>query len=407
MNAGVHAAGMVPATTSGMHETRLPHEKNLHLPNAATMARLLMHRGSNAVSIYLPTVEAGDAITKNRIRFKNAMQQATDALRSMDADESTIRRTLEPVQAWLSDDDWWAHQGHGLAVFLHDGAHEVFRLPATVESRTLVGDRFHMLPLLQLRNASWPHYVLCLDQQGPTLYSATAYTLDEVMMTLPGLEDALGHQTTEAHSQGHSTTSDGGRWILHGHGGGSDEERKRELEKYCRVIDERVRAILPNARTPLVVVAVDYVGALYVSASEHPTIIGRVSGSPDAFDREELHRRSFSIVEAHFAEPRQRDLEALGRAMRQDEAAADIEQVLRAASDGRVEVLFLQPGERVTGEWEPTERSVTERPDDGARSDHALMDLAAREVLGRGGRLRFVADTALPVDEPVAAILRY
>lgn len=389
-----------------MHETRLPHEKNLHLPNAATIARLLEHRGANAVTIYLPTVESGDASAKNRIRFKNAVQRATDALRAMGADDAVIERTFEPVSRWESGDDWWAHQGHGLAVFLHDGAIDAFRLPASVEERTLVGDRFHMLPLLQLRDASWPHYVLCLEQQGPTLYAATAHTLDPVIHDLPSLSDALGHQTTEAHSKGHSTASDGGRWILHGHGNGSDEEHKRELRKYCRVVDEKVRAILPNGRTPLVVVAVDYVGAIYADASDHPTIIGRVAGNPGSFDREELHRRTFSVAEAHFAEPQNRDLEALGQALHRDMATVEIERVLRAANDGRIEVLFLQTGEQLTGEWEPTKRSVTELSDDD-RSDHALMDLAAREVLGKGGRLRFTDGSSLPTDEPVAAILRY
>lgn len=389
-----------------MYETRLPHEKNIHLPNAATVARLLTHRGEPAVSLYLPTAEADDAITKNRIRFKNAMQEARDALQTMGASQSTIERTLKPIEDWESDDSWWAHQGHGLAIFLHDGAAESFRLPASVEARTLVGDRFHMLPLLQLRHCSWPFYVLGLEQQGPTLYSASAYSLDEVVLDFPSFEEVLGRETTDARSQAHSTNSDGGRWIIHGHGEGSDEERKPEIRKYCRAIDEKVRAILPNERTPLVVVAVDYVGAIYEDASEHPTILGRVAGNPGSFDREELHRRTFSLAEAHFSEPERRDLEALGQALHQDEAAADIEKVLTAANDGRVEVLFLQPGERLSGEWKPMDRAVTELSTD-QRSDHALMDLAAREVLDKGGRLRFVDGEALPADKPIAAILRY
>lgn len=293
-----------------------------------------------------------------------------------------------------------------MAIFLHDGKVDDFRLPATVEARTLVGDRFHMLPLLQLRHSSCPHYVLCLEQSGPTLYSASAFSFDEVVMDFPSLEDALGHELTDKHEKGHSTNSDGGRWIIHGHGDGSDEEHKRELRKYCRIIDEKVRTYLPNDRTPLVVVAVEYVGAIYADASHHPKLVGTVAGNPGSFDRDELHRRAFTVAEPHFREPEERDLETLQEAVHKDQAAASLEQVLKAADAGRVEVLFLEPNGLITGQWKPTERELGDAPDT-PRSEHALLDLAARSVLDKGGRLRFVDGESLPVDEPVAAILRY
>jgi len=389
-----------------MTETRLPHEKHIHLPNAATMARLLDHRGDRSLSMYIPTTESDEAITKNRIRFKNALSEVEDALASTGASKTEIEAQLSPLEGWVDDDERWLHQGRGLAVFLHDGEVESFRLPTNVEARVLVGDRFNLLPLLQLRDASAPHYVLCLEQNGSSLHASSTFSMDPLVVDFPSLEDALGYDTTERHTQGHSTNSDGGRWIIHGHGSGSDEEQKREIRKYCRIIDEKVRAYLPNGRTPLVVVAVDYVGAIYVEASEHPNIAGRVDGNPSSFDREELHRRAYAQAEGKLREPERRDLENLERAYHSPAAVADVDQVLTAAADGRVEVLFLEPSDELIGQWDEIERTV-KKADSPGRSEHALMDRAAREVLDKGGRLRFVQGDALPGDAPLAALLRY
>ncbi len=389
-----------------MYETRLPHEKLIHLPNAAVMTRLLLHREERSVSMYIPTTEADEAITKNRIRFKNAVSEATDALHSVGASAGEIETLLEPLEGWEDDDRRWAHQGPGLAIFLHGGEAESFRLPASVEQRVLVGDRFHMLPLLQLSSASAPHYVLCLEQSGPTLYASSTFSMDPLVMDFPSLEEALGYETTERHTQGHSTAGDGGRWIIHGHGSGSDEEHKQEIRKYCRIIDERIRAYLPNDRTPLVVVAVDYVGAIYAAVSQHRNLVGRVAGNPSSFDRDELHRRAFAVAEPKLREPDRRDLETLERAVHRAEATSDLDDVMGAATDGRVEILFLEPTERLVGEWDETERSVTDSAS-ASRSDHALLDRAAREVLDKGGRLRFVDGDSLPSDRPLAAVLRY
>jgi len=389
-----------------MNETRLPHEKQIQLPNAAVMSRLLLHRGERSVSMYIPTAEANEAIAKNRIRFKNAVSEATDVLRGLGASEAEVAEQLAPLEGWEEDEQRWAHQGAGLAIFLHDGELESFRLPASVEKRVLVGDRFHLLPLLQLRHASAPHYVLCLEQSGPTLYASSAFSMDPLVMDFPSLEDALGYDTTERHTQGHSTTSDGGRWIIHGHGSGSDEEHKQEIRKYCRIIDERIRAYLPNDRTPLVVVAVDYIGAIYLAVSRHSNIVGRVEGNPSSFTRDELHKRAWAAAEAALREPERRDLETLEQAIHNARATSDVDQVLTAATDGRVEVLFLEPGERLIGEWDETERSIVETSL-ARRSDHSLMDRAAREVLDKGGRLRFVDGDHLPGDDPLAAVLRY
>ena len=389
-----------------MQETRLPHEKHIHLPNAATLQSLMEHRGECSVSIFFPTVEAGPETKQNRIHFKNALRSAEEQLRACGASDDAIAKTLAPVRGWENDETRWAHQAHGKAIFLHDGNKQAFRLPAGVEARTLVGDRYHVLPLIQLSSASHDHYVLCLEQHGPKLFHASTFAMEEVTMDFPSLEDVLGHELTNKTQQGHSTNSNGGRWMLHGHGDGSDEEQKKELHKFCRALDEDICKYLPSERTPLVVVAVDYLGAIYEDASRHPTIVGRVTGNPGSFDKDELHRRAFEAAEEKLRSPESQDVERFEEAQRSSKTATDMTELMTAAVDGRVELLLLSDDDLRFGSWDPDKRAVGVAPDN-PRSENALIDMVAREVLSKGGRVRFIEEGTLSIKEPAVAVLRF
>ncbi len=392
----------------GMQHTGLPHEKHIHLPNAGTLKQLMEHRGECSVSIYFPTLQAGPETQQNRIHFKNALKQAEDGLRACGSSDEAIERTLAPIRGWADDEERWAHQGHGKAIFLHDGECHAHRLPASVEARTLVGDRFHVLPLIELQSASLDHYVLCLEQNGPRLLHSSAFAMDEVVMDFPSLSDVLGEELTNETQQGHSTNGAGGRHIFHGHGDGSDEEHKKELRKYCRAIDDAVRGILPSERTPLVVVAVDYVGAIYAEASHHGNLVGRVTGNPGSFDREELHRRALEVAEEQLRSPEHQDLERYEAARRTSKTTSDIRELLTAATDGRVELLLVADDQLRFGSWDPEKRKLSAAPET-PRSENELLDLVAREVLAKGGRVRFMGDEDLELhaDEPAVAVLRF
>ena len=389
-----------------MKDHKLPHE-DIQLPNAATLERLLAHRGDYCVSIYFPTEEAGPGTDKNRIRFKNSLTEAETRLRTAGANDDQVRTTLAPIADWEGDSDRWAHQGHGLAIFLCDGEVETYRLPAPVEALTLVGDRYHLLRLLQLTEGGSDHYVLCLSQDGARLWHSDTYSMRPVTVDFPSLEDVLGYQLTEPQQSAHSTSNTGGRGIFHGHGAGTDEERKKEIRKFCSVLDAKVREYLPRPDTPLVVVAVEYVGAIYRDASSHGNVAGIVAGSPDAYDREELHKRALDVAQEKLSEPLKRDLERLLDGQHTDQTASGLTPVMQAATEGRVELLFLdQSKTSYFGAWDESSRKVGPAPDE-PRSEHAILDWAARETLAKGGRLRFVAAEQMPSDEPVAAVLRY
>src|SRR5882724_10051299 len=87
-------------------------------------------------------------------------------------------------------------------------------------------------------------------------------------------------------------------------------------------------------------------------------------------------------------------------------ASAQLEEVLPAAHDGRVDVLFTAQGARLPGAYDPGARTVQVAKNGGAAED--LLDEAAVQTFLHGGRVFAVPPEAVPAPgEPLAAVFRY
>jgi hypothetical protein len=73
-----------------------------------------------AVSIYVPTHQAGREVRQDAIRLRNLLSAATKRLGAAQRGPE-IARLLEPAAAVVDDEDFWRYQDQGLAVFLAPG----------------------------------------------------------------------------------------------------------------------------------------------------------------------------------------------------------------------------------------------------------------------------------------------
>ena len=100
------------------------------------------------------------------------------------------------------------------------------------------------------------------------------------------------------------------------------------------------------------------------------------------------------------ATDRYRELEGTGR------TANEVREVLLAAWDGRVDVLFVAIGIRVWGTFAPDTRTI-EIADGAPGQNEDLLNLAAIHALLNRGTVYAVPPTKMPVPTAVAAVLRY
>ncbi|HEX2162743.1 MAG TPA: hypothetical protein VHM02_02220 [Thermoanaerobaculia bacterium] len=379
------------------------------------VAELSTHRGGPHVSLFLPTVRAGQESQQNPIRFKNLLRDAAARLGERGAGEAEVADLLAPARELVDDYGFWQHQLDGLAVFLARGFARTYRLPLAFTELVMVEDRFHLKSLFPLFADEGRFFVLALSQNDVRLLEGSRHEVREVpLVDVPkSLADALGHELTDNHLYFHTgnraTSPGGGRGTPVYHGQSANEENaKEEIRKFFGLVDRGVRDLLDeDGRSPLVLAGVEYLLPIYREQSSYPNVLAEgVRGNPDGLAAGELHRRAWGVVEERFRATRREAAERYGDLSGTGRVSRRLEEVVPAALDGRVDTLFVARGVRQWGRFDPATRAIERHPEQRADSKD-LTDRAAVETFVNSGTVYAVEPEEVPEGGPLAAIFRY
>ena len=368
---------------------------------------LIEQRGAPCVSVFLPTHRKSPANEQDPIRLRNLLDDAEELLVAGGLRPPEAREVLEPGRELLEHDRFWSYQSDGLSLFLVADWFRFFRLPLEVPELVVVADRFHIKPLLPLLESDRRFYVLALSKKEVRLLEGSRQSLEEVELAdvPPHLLEALKDDVRKEHVPGR-----GGRGapaVFHGWGTGAEVD-KVLLERYLRAVDNGLHEVLREERAPLVLAGVEYERAVFRQLTRYPYVLEEgIAGNPDELRPEELHERALAIVEPVFSRAREdaaeRYLEAVGHG---EGAASDVGDVVRAALEGRVDVLFVSAEEQRWGTVDPHTFEVTVHSD-RRPGDEDLLDRAAVQTLLTSGTVFAVPRQEVSGPGPAAALLRY
>ncbi|MBZ8180773.1 baeRF7 domain-containing protein [Oscillatoria salina] len=370
----------------------------------------------HCVSIYMPTVEAGQEIRQNPIRFKNLMGEAEKGLIANGLDRAEAVRFLEP--AWQLDNvNFWRYQNHGLVIFLADNFIRYYRVPQEFAELVVVGSRFHLKPLLPLLTGDGQFYVLGLSQNQVRLLEGTRDRIQEVNLNsleeVPqSLAEALKYDDPEKQVQYHS--SDGGQGvgfpspIYHGQGVGTTED-KENIKRFFDKLDAGLQEFLRSREVPLVLAGVEYLQPIYQETNSYPHLLAEgINGNPENMVPQDLHDQAWAIVQPHFQQAQKdaanRFHEFAGNSP--EVVSSDVSEIVKAAFYQRVDTLFVTVGHQQWGKFN-RENNAVELHDSEQPGDEDLLDLAALHTLLNGGTVFAIAPHHLDTPAPLAAIFRY
>jgi len=383
----------------------------MRLLGRADLKALLDSVEDISVSIYLPTLKTGD-VAQGGIRLKNLLREAEEKLLVRGLRQPEAAHLLEKAWALVEDTLFWHHQADGLAVFLSGKTFTYYRLPYHPEETVVVADRFHLSPLLPLFAADGIFYVLALSQNKVGLVQCSRDGAREVTPdALPaGMADILQNRDFSRNLQVHSGPSQGGGGkgsaMYHGHGEGKDGE-KDIIVRFLREVDHGVQETLKGDDAPLVLAGVGSLRALYREVNTYAHLLDDgVDGNPDTFSPAELQSRAWPFVEAHFARGREAALARFGEGTAHGLTSSHLQDVLLAAHDGRIAVLFVALGTHVWGQFSAQERNV-EIHRDYEPGDADLVDTAVERALLTGAAVHVVPPADVPDGGQVAALLRF
>jgi hypothetical protein len=362
---------------------------------------------SPCVSLFMPTHRGG--AEEDPIRWRKHLAEAEEQLVKTGWRAAEAKELLAPARRLLEDNAFWKNQSDGLAGFLAPKFLRLFRLPLTFKDRVAVAKRFSILPLLPLLNGSGRFFILALSQNAVRLLHGTHHSVSEV--DLKGVpqnlaEALLAHEAKQPFSFFGRRAGEGvGSWagIFHGHGVGIDDT-KEELLHYFQKIDRGLHPLLKEEKAPLVLAAVDYLRPIYHQANTYPHLLEKgVEGNPDRLSSQELHDRAWPLVKPLCEEARQRAAAQYRQLAGTGHASGDLETVVAAAHEGRVETLFVALGRQVWGVFDPATGWV-QRHEQASFGDVDLLDLAAAHTLAHGRTVYAVGPEQVPGGTEAAAI---
>lgn len=374
---------------------------------AERLAELAGAEHEMAVSLYLPTIKAGQETRQNPIRFKNALRELEGRL-GEDGREALGERWTA-LERLVDDFEFWQHTDLGTVFLATPQEQHVFALALEPGERVAVGNRFVVSPLIAALDWSRRFRLLALSQNRVRLYEGDGYGLSRVE---PGdhiprsLADALGYDVTGPALQYHSQGAGDGP-IYHGQGAGEDE-RKQETRKFLRRLADALGETIRDDTLPLVLAGVEYEAAMYRDVAGHADrIIGTVDGNVEDWSDERLHEAAWEVCERSLEAERRRQIERLEEAG-SDSLALEAGSAVAAAANGRVELLFYDPERPLRGTLAADRQSVELAGEDDENAED-LIELAARETFLQGGAVYRASRHALPAlkDSPAVALLRY
>jgi len=362
------------------------------------------------VSIYLPTHRVPTEIEQDRLRLKNLLGKAGKSLEELGLRGPEVQAILQPAERLLLETPFWKGQKDGLAIFLAPDVFQYYPVPLKVPELAVVSERFHLKPLLGLLSVG-KFYILALSQNEVRLFQASQYSVSQV--TLEGvpqsLAEALKYDDPQKQLQFHTGTQKitGERAAMfHGHGVGTDDA-KSNLLRFFQQLDRGLHDLFRDEQAPLVVAGVDFLLPIFAEASSYkPLLPEGVAGNPEGLSPEELQRQAWPVVEPYLSRAR-REAETKYREMGgTDKTSHDLKEIVPAAYQGRVELLFVAVGRQEWGIYDPRQNELQRFPEARPGAED-LLDAAAIQTLLQGGAVFSVEPAAVPDGPPVAAVFRY
>ncbi|MGD8604546.1 MAG: hypothetical protein PVF49_08230 [Anaerolineales bacterium] len=378
-------------------------------------AQLLEGGNGMCVSFYLPTHRAGSEIQQDRIQLKNLVAEAWNQLELYDWSPQKIGSFLAPAESLIEDTIFWRHQRDGLAIFMTDGSLHRYSLPVDFQPFAYTGSRYHIKPLIPMLMDESHFYLLLLDLEESRLLHMTPKGIEEMDLgdTPTSMEAALKYDDPEQHLQYHTgTTSAQVRGeqdaAFHGQGVSSDTAKKERILRFFQRLDHGVRRALEDEAVPLLLAGTEYLLPIYREANHYPHLLdvaikSNLGGKTDS----QIERKAWDLVEPQWEEPREDALERFYELeANSDQTSTGLEQCVPSAHYGQVDVLFVVKNQQQWGQFDPDKNQVSREPTFD-RDLVDLMDMAAADTIRNGGAVYLLEQEAMPVDDQMAAILRY
>ena len=379
----------------------------LQSPRLDRVEELLRSSGP-CITILLPPYRPGEPGKSRAGLLKTDLQELAGQLEALGIPEQVSGDVVKPLKELTEDEASSAGSHFGRIIFRSRDAFEQFSLMKPVKAQMTVGNYFQIRPALDELYLPPEFYLLKLSQKDVELIRCRDFRTERVKLPkgVPEtMEDALAfkppdHDLENRSSAGASTAAM--RGIRFGTASGR-ETQYAYLADFYRMVDRGVAELLHGGNPPLILAGVDEDTAAYRAIHTYPNLLSEtIHGSArDASSQQDLFEEVYSIVRADHVDRMAASLVERKERLAPARISMNLELILSAAAEGRVEKLYVNEGAQKMGFLPDAIRSAR------GRREEDLLNVAAVETILHGGAAFSLPANKLPDGASVAAVLRY
>jgi hypothetical protein len=364
------------------------------------------------ISIYIPTSRAGKEVDGQygQLKLKNSLKYLKQSLKGYGLTIKQAEDTLEPISDLLDDLHFWRNQSDCLVIFMNDQRLKYYAVPGDYEKLTYVSDHFYLIPLLSLFNDDGKFFLLNLSLSEVKFFEGTRNYITEVYVDdlVPAkLEEVVGYDYQNKSLQFRSGQGGEPGAMFHGQGAGKDN-KDSEIEKFLRAVDKGLMKLLNDENAPLVLACVEHYYPVFERITDYAHLSNRlITGNHEETDPLLLHEMAWPLVEDLFQQERNEAVNALRDLSGTGKTSFDLNEIIPAALDGRIETLFIQRSTDRYGLYDRVNRTLI--IDEKLKIRQAsLYNMAAMQTWLKGGRVFLAGPRAMPFKETsINALFRY
>lgn len=389
----------------------------MRLLTTETIHELISAQPANAASIFLPTNRAGSEVRQNSVRLKNLVRDLDRKLDDTGLSEEEKQVFLKPVRELEDDRTFWQYQDHGLALFLSENQQFFCRLPYNPGEKVVLLDSFYIKPVLKAIFEDQFFYLLALNQKQLSLYRCSRYEMETVeLKNIPlSIDEALRYDEPEKSLQYHTGDSMNGKQNarFHGQGAAADADwKKKSIRRFFQQLDNGLRERgyyrqMENDNAPLLLAGVEELIPIFRETGSYSTLLEEaINKNPQEFERKTLHQEAWNIMERYLQNEKQEVANRFYNARSSSRTSADTEAVVEASANKRVDVLFVDPEESLSGVFHPEQNRVSRLVAEESRATD-LINFSVLQTIRHGGRVITLDDSLSFSDGPLAALYRF
>lgn len=377
------------------------------------IAELHQINQENCISIFIPTHRAGKEVLqeKDALSLKVQLQDVKKKLAKKGIHKTTINTITAPVQQLIDNTLFWRQQSDGLAIFIADNYFKTYTLPIYFEAFNYIANAFYLKPLMPLFVGDGRFYLMNLEIGKVKLHECTQHSITEISIDdlIPeNLQDSVGYDYEDKNLQFRTQQSGAVQAIFHGQEAATGK-RKNEIKTYFRAINDGIKPLLKDEKTPLIIASQDYLFDIYKEVNTYSNLYDKnINTNLKVTNILDLHELAWEKISPIFDQKRKDKIARFLEVQGTGKTAIGIERILPKAFQGKIDTLFCENLADIFGSYKLENDTVSVTETEENDTTISLMNLAAIKTFLTGGNVYLLDKETMPNQHSkINALYRY